>query len=30
MPLGVVILADFSKRRYREVNDLSARKPQLF
>ena len=30
MPLGVVILADFRKRRYREVNDLSARKPQLF
>ena len=30
MPLGVVILADFRKRCYREVNDLSARKPQLF
>lgn len=30
MPLGVVILADFGKRCYREVNDLSARKPQLF
>lgn len=29
MPLGV-ILADFRKRRYREVNDLSARNPQLF
>ena len=29
MPLGV-ILAYFRKRRYREVNDLSARKPKLF